>query len=432
MKTRQESESRIRAWLGRAFLLQAALISTAAIIGVFVASALLEGVLIRAALNDEVHHFWRQRDADPQFQLPNTHNLSGYFDDTAPPALRSMSPGYHAWEHDGSVYVVYITERNQQRLYLAFDRTNVSRLAAYYGLVPLAAVLLVLYVSTWFGFRGLRRAVSPVIALARKVRELDAGQPNTESVQALQVPEDADEEVRELTDALLRYSQRLARFLERERQFTRDASHELRSPLTVIRMAASILLADPDLRESSRRTAQRIARAAHDMEELTNAFLLLARESETGLPVEAVCLNDLIADEVERARALAADKPVSARVRSSHRVFVEAPEKVLSVLLGNLLRNAFSYTDAGEVVVDIGEGRVSIRDTGVGIAADKIEEMFRPFVRGAGNRRGGHGVGLTIVRRLSDRFGWPIRITSQPGVGTTVDISFPAARSEPA
>ena len=143
MKTRQESESRIRAWLGRAFLLQAALISTAAIIGVFVASALLEGVLIRAALNDEVHHFWRQRDADPQFQLPNTHNLSGYFDDTAPPALRSMSPGYHAWEHDGSVYVVYITERNQQRLYLAFDRTNVSRLAAYYGLVPLAAVLLV-------------------------------------------------------------------------------------------------------------------------------------------------------------------------------------------------------------------------------------------------------------------------------------------------
>jgi signal transduction histidine kinase len=119
-------------------------------------------------------------------------------------------------------------------------------------------------------------------------------------------------------------------------------------------------------------------------------------------------------------------------VRSSHRVFVEAPEKVLSVLLGNLLRNAFSYTDAGEVTIDIGENRVSIRDTGVGIAADRIEEMFQPFVRGEDNRRGGHGVGLTIVRRLSDRFGWPIRIASQPGVGTTVDISFPGARSAPA
>src|SRR5512145_2839242 len=134
MKTRQESDSRIRAWLGRAFLTQAALISIAAIVGVFVASALLEGVLIRAALNDEAHHFWRQRDADPQFQLPNTRNLSGYFDDTAPPALRGMAPGYHEWEHDGVDYVVYVTERNRERLYLAFDRTNVSRLAAYYGL----------------------------------------------------------------------------------------------------------------------------------------------------------------------------------------------------------------------------------------------------------------------------------------------------------
>jgi signal transduction histidine kinase len=425
---RPDSDSRVRAWLGRAFMLQVALISIAAVVGVFVASALLEGVLIRAALNDEVTHFWRQRDADPAFQLPNTRNLRGYFDDAAPAELRVMSPGYHEWTHHDLDFVVNVTERDGRRLYLVFDRTNVSRLAAYYGLVPLAAVLLVLYVSTWLGFRRLRRAVSPMIALARKVRELDEDPANIERVQSLQVPEDADEEVRELTDALLRYSKRLAHFLERERQFTRDASHELRSPLTVIRIAASILLEDPELGESKRRTAQRIQRACHDMEELTSAFLLLARESETGLKMEAICVNDLIAEEVERAKLLAADKPVTAEVRSTHRVYVEAPEKVLSILLGNLLRNAFSYTDAGQVTVEIGAGKVSIRDTGVGIAAEKIEEMFRPFVRGEGARRGGHGVGLTIVRRLSDRFGWPVNIASDPGVGTTVEISFPGSR----
>jgi signal transduction histidine kinase len=428
MKTRPDSDSRVRAWLGRAFMLQVALISIAAVVGVFMASALLEGVLIRAALNDEVTHFWRQRDADAAFQLPNTRNLRGYFGDTAPAELRVMAPGYHEWNQHGLEFLVNVSERDGRRLYLVFDRTNVSRLAAYYGLVPLAAVLLVLYVSTWLGFRRLRRAVSPMIALARKVRELDEDPANIERVQSLQVPEDADEEVRELTDALLRYSKRLAHFLERERQFTRDASHELRSPLTVIRIAASILLEDPDLGESKRRTAQRIQRACHDMEELTNAFLLLARESETGLPVEAICVNDLIAEEVERAKLLAADKPVTAEVRNTHRVYVEAPEKVLSILLGNLLRNAFSYTDEGQVTVEIGAGKVSIRDTGVGIAAEKIEEMFRPFVRGEGNRRGGHGVGLTIVRRLSDRFGWPVNIVSDPGAGTTVEISFPGSR----
>lgn len=428
MKTRPDSDSRIRAWLGRAFMLQVALISMAAVLGVFVASALLEGVLIRAALNDEVDHYWQQRDANPGFQLPNTRNLRGYFDDAAPAELRAMPLGYREWRDNGLEFVVSVTERNERRLYLVFDRTNVSRLAAYYGLVPLAAVLLVLYVSTWLGFRRLRRAVSPMIALARKVRELEIEPPNSASVQSLQVPEDADEEVRELTEALLRYSRRLAHFLERERQFTRDASHELRSPLTVIRMAASILLEDRELNDSGRRTAQRIQRACRDMEELTNAFLLLARESQASLPMEAICVNDLIAEEMERAKLLAGDRPIAAEVRSTHRMFIEAPEKVLSILLGNLLRNAFSYTDAGEVVVEIGAGKVSIRDTGVGMAAEKIEEMFRPFVRGEDNRRGGHGVGLTIVRRFSDRFGWPIEIVSQLGVGTTVHISFPNAR----
>lgn len=432
MTTRHDSDSRVRAWLGQAFMLQVALISFAAVVGVFMASALLERGLIRAALADEVQHFWQQRDANPAFQLPNTRNLRGYFDDDAPTELRGFEPGYHDWNKDGLEFTVNVTERDDHRLYLVFDRSNVSRLAAYYGLVPLAGVLLVLYVSAWLAFHRLRRAVSPMIGLARKVRELEADPANIERLQSLEVPADADDEVRELTGALLRYSQRLALFLERERQFTRDASHELRSPLTVIRMAASLLLEDADLPPARRRTAERIQRACQDMESLTHAFLLLARESETGLPMEALCVNDVVAEELERAKLLAAEKPVRAELRSTHRVYLEAPEQVVSILLGNLLRNAFSYTEAGEVVVEIGAGAVRIRDTGVGMPADRIEAMFRPFVRGENSRRGGHGVGLTIVRRLSDRFGWPLQVTSQPGVGTTIDITFPASRSEPA
>ena len=100
-------------------------------------------------------------------------------------------------------------------------------------------------------------------------------------------------------------------------------------------------------------------------------------------------------------------------------MYLDAPEKVLSVLLGNLLRNAFSYTDAGEVTVEIDPGQVVIRDTGVGIARDKVGEMYRPFVRAPTRvAAAANGVGLTIVRRLSDRFGWPIRIDSELGVGT--------------
>lgn len=422
--------SGVRARLGRAFLLQAAFIGAAAVVGVFLASLLLEGVLIRQALREEVAHFWQQRERDPAFPLPATVNLTGYLG-AAPPPIEGLPPGYHERVIDDVDTVVYVTDRSGERLYLVFDRSGVGKLATVFGLLPLAMVLLVLYLSTWLAFRASRRAFSPVIALARAVRGLDPAAPDPAQLDPARLPQEADDEVRELAEALARYAQRLNEFVARERDFTRDASHELRSPLTVIQLAAGMLEADAGLSEASRRSVARIARAARDMEELTSAFLLLARESQTGLPLEPTCVNDVLADELERARLLAAGRPIESRLHATHRLSVDAPEKVLPVLLGNLLRNAFSYTDAGEVTVDVGAGSVVIRDTGVGIAPGQLDAMYQPFVRGDTGRRGGHGVGLTIVRRLSDRFGWPVTIDSRPGVGTRVEIRFPDARSEP-
>jgi signal transduction histidine kinase len=308
-----------------------------------------------------------------------------------------LPAGYHERLIDDVETVVYVSDRGGQRLYLVFDRSGVGRLAAVFGLLPLAMVLLVLYLTTWLAFRASRRAFSPVIALARQVRELDPTAPDPAKLDPARLPREADDEVRELADALARYAQRLNEFVERERNFTRDASHELRSPLTVIQMATGLLDADEGLSDASRRSVARIARAARDMEELTSAFLLLARESQSGLLLEPTCVNDVLAEELERAQPLAEGKPVTSRLGATHRLHVDAPEKVLAVLLGNLLRNAFSYTDAGEVTVEVGAASVVIRDTGVGIAPGQIDAMYQPFVRGDAGRRGGHGVGDSLV-----------------------------------
>ena len=173
--------------------------------------------------------------------------------------------------------------------------------------------------------------------------------------------------MRELADALGRYSDRLVQLVARERQFTRDASHELRSPLTVIQISSELLLADETLTDAGRRAAERIRRAAGDMDELTNAFLLLAREDEVGLPASSVCINDVVSEELARAQQAAEGKPVVSRFTENHRLHVDAPERVLAILVGNLLRNAFSYTDRGEVDVSIDADKVVIRDTGVGM-----------------------------------------------------------------
>jgi signal transduction histidine kinase len=423
--------SGVGARLSRSFLLQAALISVAAVFSVFLANVMLEGVLIRQALRDEAEFYWSHRAENPAHPLPGTLNLTGYIGN-APREIAGLAPGFHEWESGAQRNVVHVSERAGQRLVLVFDRSGVARLAVLFGLLPLAFVLLVLYLSTWLAFRTSRRAFSPVIALARQVRELDPSAPEPGRLDRSRLPRDADDEVWELADALARYSERLDEFIAREREFTRDASHELRSPLTVIRISADLLLADEDLSDVGRRAAERIRRAVNDMDELTSAFLLLARESAAGLPTSAICVNDVVSEEFARARLLAGDKPIESRLVESHRLHLEAPERVLAVLVGNLLRNAFSYTDRGEVEVVIDADGVVIRDTGVGIAPERLGEIDRPFVRGESAQRGGHGVGLSIVRRLSDRFGWPVRIESEPGVGTRVEIRFPGARIEPA
>jgi len=422
--------------IGRAFLIQAAFIGAAAVLGVFAAGFMLEEVLIKQALRQEAEYFWSRDAEDPAFPLPDTQNLTGYMDGRAagggvPQSYRGLAAGFHRVPPAGDYSVLYVSERNGKRLYLVFLGERVRELALYFGLLPLSLVLVALYLSVWVGYRGSQRAVSPVAWLARAVNDLDPQAPDAATFERNAVSDDAGQEVRVLASALARFAERLNAFVERERHFTRDASHELRSPLTVIRIAADMLLSDHELDDSARRSVTRIKRAAADMEELMEALLILARESEQGLSVDKVCLNDVVTEELERARLAAGEKPVALERSDECRLVTSGSEKALSVLVGNLLRNAYSYTDAGRIRVVVRDRELVIEDSGIGIPQQQVGELFKPYFRANPARRGGHGVGLTIVKRLSDRFNWPVRIDSQPGVGTTVTVSFPGARCEP-
>lgn len=415
--------------LWRDFLLQAVYISVAAMISVFAVGLLMEDVLIKQALQGEADYYWERLDRDPATPLPDTRNMTAYQEGSGVPDwLRGMDNGFHGRE-EPLEELAYVAERNGQRLYLVFDSENVQELVAFFGLVPLAIVLIVIYLSLYRAYKISRRAVSPVIALAQQVQQLDPAAPDADLFEAGQLPGDSDAEIRVLSSAMHGLTERLTDFVERERNFTRDASHELRSPLTVMKIGANMLLKDETLSENARESVERIKDAATDMEELTEAFLLLARESDQALAREWVSVNDIVNVEIDRARVVAPDSGVTVESRADCKLFVEAPEKVLASVIGNLIRNGMSYTDAGRVSVTIDERRVVIEDTGKGMAPEEVEKVFKPFYRAA-RRRGGHGVGLTIVKRLSDRFGWPVHVESSPGEGTRVTVDFPEARSE--
>jgi signal transduction histidine kinase len=434
------ADGSLRGKLWVAFVLQLAAISVATLLSVYGAWIVLRDVLIQNALVQESAHYWERLDRDPGAQVPDTYNMHGYLqlgDDASgvPESLRGFEPrSYHAVPVGGSSALVYVSEPDpvrhpklRGRLYLVFEQEQVDRLALWFGFVPLTIVLAVIYITTWLTYRVSRRAVSPVIWLANQVRAFEPKKPDLASLEPANLPPDADVDVQVLASAIHGFASRLEEFIERERNFTRDASHELRSPITVIKVAADVLLEEEALSEFGRRSASRIRRSIRDMEALIEAFLILAREADVGLPEEDFVVGELVDEEVEKAQDLVRGKPVEVRLVREADFALHAPPRVLAVMLSNLLRNACLYTEQGSVTVTQGRDFLRVDDTGVGMSEHDLARVGQqPYFRGAKEaHRGGHGVGLTIVRRLSDRFGWPVTLASQLGVGTSATIRFP-------
>ncbi len=397
------------------------------------AASVLEDVLIKHALNGESDYFWKRFADNPQIAAPDTNNMTGYLqrpgDDMQrlPPALRALRTGYQRIGNQGGEMLVFVSDGPAGRLYLVFNQEQVGRLAFLFGFIPLIVVLLIIYITTWLTYRASRRALSPVIPLAKAVRDWDPKQPDLAALDPEQISSDPDGDVEALARALHGFATRIEAFVARERNFTRDASHELRSPLTVIKVAAAVLQ-EEELSPYAQRTVERIQHSARDMEALMEAFLILARESETGLPEEDFVVVEPVRGEVERAQPLVLGRPVKLILDEQGSFTLHAPLKVFSVLIGNLIRNACSYTERGEVRVTIGADFVRVQDSGIGMSEEEVAQAFRAFFRGGRSPLGGHGVGLTIVKRLSDRFGWPVEIISKLGEGTCVTVRFPAAR----
>jgi signal transduction histidine kinase len=419
--------------LWQAFILQAFLISIAALTGIYAARYVLGDILIRQALEDEATHFWSQYERDNDFSPPFTYNLTGYLipdhSDLLPESLMDLGTGFHEFGGEESdFFVVYTSAAFDKQLLLVFDGQQVGELTLLFGMLPLAGILIIIYLSSWLAYRYSSRAVSPIIKLSKDVESLDPGSNDfsTDLKIILSDYSNSDHDVRTLTAALLKLSDRIESFVLRERNFTRDVSHELRSPITVIKIATELLLNDTNLSDSNRRTIVRIQNNAADMEELIQALLLLARESDNALSLDPVCINEIVEEEMERAQDLLTGKSIEVSFDVEKKLIVEASDKVLSILIGNLIRNAYSYTDDGSVTINITDRQLNIKDSGIGIPNEDVEKMFKPFQRGQSRQRGGYGIGLTIVKMLSDRFHWPINIESEINKGTTITVHFPA------
>ncbi|MCP4756419.1 MAG: HAMP domain-containing histidine kinase [Proteobacteria bacterium] len=232
-----------------------------------------------------------------------------------------------------------------------------------------------------------------------------------------------NDELGALARALERSLQRIKSFMTREQQFTRDASHELRTPVTVIKGALELLQMTPAYQEETvGRLVKRIERSAQDMESTIESLLWLARE-ETADAMKHPCqVLPVVESAMEQHRHLLAGKPVDMKLVAESESVIPAPAGVLGIAVSNLVRNACQFTTQGEITIRLKEDRVEISDTGIGIAEEDLDKVTEPNMRGRNSS--GFGFGLDMVKRLCDRFGWRLEIESGTDRGTVARLIF--------
>jgi signal transduction histidine kinase len=407
---------------GLSFALFGGLVSLLLSGGLYLAIEDLEKHMVDEALTAELQDYMSRRDRNPHSLPPAAATLRGYIapgSDDLPKALAGLSPGWQHLQLDDKPYRVVVQDHAGSRFYMLYDETLLQRREVYFIAILAFGVIVMSLLSAAGGVWLAGRVISPVTELAQRVTGL--GLLDQPTPLAQDFPQD---ELGDLARAFESYLTRLQAFVEREREFTADVSHELRTPLTVINGAAEVLLGNPELTPALQGRVARIARAAHDMSELTAALLVLAREQQSDVRADEACaVEEVLRDVVDKHAHLLMAKPVSVDIEVLAQPQLRVARPVLAIVLGNLIRNAYSYTHEGAIHIRLLADRISIEDTGSGMQEAELALAFQRHYKGEQSR--GAGIGLSLVKRICDRYGWSIELDSEPGRGTCSQLLFP-------
>jgi len=301
----------------------------------------------------------------------------------------------------------------------------------YFERFLLIGVPILLGLGTFGAFWIARRALAPVDRITMDARSITANNLSGR----LAVPKAVDE-LRRLSETLNQMLDRIETSFKSIRQFTADASHELRAPMTLIHAAADFSLRRDRTREELHEGMERILRESKRTTALVDDLLLIARSDSDPAAFERnpIELSSLLADIAMQARTLAQGKHIEivSQIKAQSTV-ISGDELSIRRLFMALVDNAVKYTaEDGKVWISIDtEGKdavIRIRDTGLGISREDLPRVFDRFWRADKVRsrdEGGTGLGLAIAKGITERHGGTLSVESELGQGSTFFVRLP-------
>jgi len=226
----------------------------------------------------------------------------------------------------------------------------------------------------------------------------------------------------------------IERSIEYMRRFMADAAHELRTPITILRTRAEVALQQPREAANYVSALRAVEAEARRLGGIVDSLLVLARADagEQQIDTARIFLDDIAVDAAGAAQIVARQKNVEVTVDQFEEAPIQGDPTLVRQLIMIVLDNAVKFTDAGGQVhirVSMREGvpTFSVEDTGIGIKQEELSRVFQRFFRGetARSRTDGAGLGLSIASWIAREHGADISLSSEPGEGTNVVVTFP-------
>jgi len=343
-------------------------------------------------------------------------------DDAGPP---KQSPGLHVLEWQGTEWRIFTLQEGGMTIQVA--TTSASRARKFAAIAPWLLLPLVVLVVV-LGLL-IRAAVGRALAPLQQVRA-EVSQRGVSSLHALDM-HDMPDEVAPLVATLNELLVRLDEALIAQRRFIADAAHELRSPLTAVKLQAQLASRANTQSEREIALAQLtggVDRAAHLVEQLLHMARLEPSARQSAF--KTLSLDALIKKVVADFSAQADARDIDLGVGSCASINLTGQAESLRMLLGNLLDNALRYSPTGgRVDVELGKENnqavISVYDSGPGIPEAERERVFERFYRVAGSDVPGSGLGLSIVRQVAVMHGGHIELNTATTGGLSVRVVLP-------
>ncbi len=389
---------------------------------VYYSNEILEDELLAKQTNFELKNIQNLLSQDPDTPLPSSASLGIYLASRQdsrpiPEHLIELTDGVH---HDVKVadkaYHVMVAPNADDRIYIQYDVTEIERSEELLSNILLVAWI-VLIVVMFFIARILSKKLSrPIAQLSQDLSRIN---PDERGIRLSDRFE--DDEVGKIAQAFDSYTSKMDSYVEKQIGFAAMASHELRSPLTIVQTSADLIAYrdnDPEIKPY----LEKIQRSSANMANIIHALLAVTRDQPTRNAGQNTQLQPLVEEILDAMKNEIRAKQIEIENSLAPEIYIKADKTLLTVVLTNLIKNGVKHGRDSSIRIEM-EGRVlSITDSGIGIDSDELQHIFEFGYRGQNSQ--GYGVGLYISKLICDYQGWSLDLVPNPQGGIIARVGF--------